>query len=62
MLGVAVDHRGWPIAWETFPGSTADRAALRTIVAVLWERFQVRGVTVVADRGLIGEDTIELLT
>jgi len=62
VLCVAVDHRGWPIAWEIFPGHTADRAALRTIVAVLRERFQVRGVTVVADRGMIGEDTIELLT
>jgi hypothetical protein len=62
VLGVAVDHRGWPIAWEIFPGNTADRAALRTVVALLRERFQVRHVTVVADRGMIGKDTIELLT
>ena len=57
---IVVAH--WPIAWEIFPGNTADCAALRTIVAVLRERFQVRGVTVVADRGMIGEDTIGLLT
>ncbi len=61
VLCVAVDRHGWPIAWEVFPGNTADRAALRRIVATLRERFQVRRAVLVADRGMIGADTIALL-
>jgi transposase len=59
---VAVNAKGWPIAWEIFPGNTADRKALRQVVAVLRQRFHIRQVTVVADRGMISQDTITMLT
>lgn len=62
VLCVAVDQRGWPIAWEVFPGNTGDREALRAVVIALRKRFQVRRVTVVADRGMIGATTIDMLT
>ena len=62
MLCVAVNAQGWPIAWEIFPGNTADQKALRQVVALLRPRFQIRRVTVVADRGMISQDTIRLLT
>lgn len=61
VLCVAVDRRGWPIAWEFFPGNTADKAAFVEVIGVLRERFQVRRVSVVADRGMISKNTIELL-
>ncbi|MCX5887915.1 MAG: transposase [Deltaproteobacteria bacterium] len=35
---------------------------MRQVVALLRQRFQIRGVTVVADRGMISQDTIQLLT
>jgi hypothetical protein len=62
VLCVAVNATGWPIAWEIFPGNTADQKALSQVVAVLRERFHIRRVTVVADRGMISRDTIKLLT
>jgi hypothetical protein len=62
VLCVAVDRKGWPIAWEIFPGNTADREALRFVVETLRRRFQVRRAIIVADRGMIGRDTIALLT
>jgi transposase len=62
VLGVAVNASGWPIAWEIFPGNTADQKALRQVVAVLRQRFRISRVTVVADRGMISKDTIKLLT
>jgi hypothetical protein len=62
VLCVAVNAQGWPIAWEIFPGNTADQKALGQVVAVLRQRFQIRRVTVVADRGMISQDTIQLLT
>lgn len=62
VLCVAVNAQGWPIAWEIFPGNTADQKALGQVVALLRERFHIRRVTVVADRGMISQDTIKLLT
>jgi hypothetical protein len=62
VLCVAVNASGWPIAWELFPGNTADQEALQKIVAVLRQRFRIHRVTVVADRGMISKDTIKLLT
>jgi hypothetical protein len=62
VLCVAVNAQGWPIAWEIFPGNTADQKALGQVVALLRERFHIRRVTVVADRGMISRDTVKLLT
>jgi hypothetical protein len=62
VLCVAVDGQGWPIAWEIFPGNTADQEALAQVVAVLRERFRIGQVIVVADRGMISAQTISLLT
>lgn len=62
VLCVAVDRQGWPVAWEIFPGNTADRPALRRIVDLLRRRFEVSSVIVVADRGMIARDTLSLLT
>ncbi|MBZ0270588.1 IS1634 family transposase [bacterium] len=62
VLCVAVDRYGWPIAWEVFPGNTADKDAFSHVVTRLRERFQIRRVVVVADRGMISKDSIELLT
>ncbi len=62
VLCVAVDRQGWPIAWEIFPGNTADAAALRRVVGTLRSRFRIGRVIVVADRGMIGKGTLQLLT
>ena len=61
MLCVAVDRRGWPIAWEMLPGNTADKESFVRAIDKLRERFKIRRVTAVADRGMISKDTIELL-
>jgi transposase len=57
VLCVAVNASGWPIAWEIFPGNTADQEAMRKIVAFLRRRFHINQVTLVADRGMISKDT-----
>jgi hypothetical protein len=62
VLCVVVDAHGWPIAWEIFPGQTADAKALAAVVQGLRERFAIRQVIVVADRGMMAQDTIQLLT
>ena len=62
VLCVAVNATGWPIAWELFPGNTADQKALVQVVELLRQRFHIRRVTLVADRGMISRDTITRLT
>jgi transposase len=62
VLGVAVDRRGWPVSWDVFPGHTADPAALEAMIAKMQERFWIRRVIVVADRGMMGKNSLKLLT
>ena len=62
VLCVAVDGRGWPVAWEIYPGNTADVKTFVKIIAVLRERFKIGRVVVVADRGMISRKTIEELS
>jgi hypothetical protein len=62
MLCVAVDQRGWPIGWDILPGNTADSKAFVMMIGKLRERFRIRRVVVVADRGMIAKSTVELLT
>jgi hypothetical protein len=61
VLCVAVDRQSWPVAWEIYPGNTADKDALRRIVDLLRRRFHIGRVTVVADRGMISDDMIRFL-
>jgi hypothetical protein len=62
LLCVAVDRRGWPVAWDILPGNTADKTAFRALIARLRTRFRIGRVLVVADRGMIAAGTIALLT
>jgi hypothetical protein len=61
VLCVAVDGRGWPVAWEVLPGNTADVAALSLTIARFRERFRIRRAVVVADRGMLGQATLAQL-
>ncbi|MCG8454921.1 MAG: IS1634 family transposase [Holophagales bacterium] len=62
VLCVAVDREGWPIAWEILPGNTADKAAMKKMVAALRQRFSIRNVVLVADRGMMSQKMVSLLT
>ncbi len=61
VICLVVDKHGWPIAWDLLPGNTADTVAFVAMIKKLRERFGIRRVVVVADRGMISKDTIALL-
>jgi hypothetical protein len=61
VICLAVDRHGWPIAWDLLPGNTADTVAFVAMIKKLRERFSIRRVVVVADRGMISKNTITLL-
>jgi hypothetical protein len=55
---VVMDDEGRPVCCEMLPGNTADIKTLLPVVDRLRERFDIRDVCVVADRGMISEKTI----
>src|ERR1700737_623646 len=60
VVGMAVDVEGCPICCEMWPGNTADVTTLVPIVKRLRERFRLREITVVADRGMVSKATLEV--
>jgi hypothetical protein len=62
VLCVVVNRHGWPVAWDIFPGNTADCRSLELMVSRLRKRLQIHDVVLVGDRGMISADTIKLLT
>jgi len=52
---------GVPIAHEVFGGDTADKATLKHAVKKLREKFDIRRIIFVADRGLFSEENLDFL-
>jgi hypothetical protein len=61
VVGVILDGEGRPVCCELWPGNTTDVTSLIPIVDRLKQRFHIRSVCVVADRGMISRDTIRQL-
>jgi transposase len=52
VLGLLMDGEGRPIGYELFPGNTFEGKTLETALEKLEQRFGIRRVIIVADRGL----------
>jgi transposase len=59
VLGVVLTQDGRPLSCEMWPGNHPDARALLPVVDRLRERFDLRRVCWVADRGMISADTID---
>jgi transposase len=59
VVGMALDVEGRPICCEMWPGNTADVKTLLVVVKRLKERFRLREITVVADRGMVSQATLQ---
>src|SRR6478736_2298146 len=59
VVGMAVDVEGRPICCEMWPGNTADVTTFLPIVKRMRERFRIREITVVADRGMVSQATLD---
>jgi len=59
IVGMALDVEGRPICCEMWPGNTADVTTLLPVVKRMRERFRIRDITVVADRGMVSQATLE---
>jgi transposase len=54
-----MDVEGRAICCEMRPGNTADVKTLIPVVKRMRERFRLREITVVADRGMVSQATLE---
>jgi Transposase DDE domain len=61
IVGVVLDGDGRPLSCELWPGNTADVTTLVPVVDRLGRRFPIRQACIVADRGMISDDTVALL-
>ena len=61
IVGVVLNEKGEPICCELWPGNTADVSSLVPIVDRMRVRFGIMEFCIVADRGMISDDTIKKL-
>ena len=59
--GLLTDPAGLPVAVRVFPGNTGDPAAFTAIVQVVRDRFGLRDMVMVGDRGMITSARIAAL-
>jgi transposase len=59
IVGAVLDGEGRPICCEMWPGNTTDVKTLIPIVDGLYRRFHIVKVCIVADRGMISQETID---
>jgi hypothetical protein len=58
VVGMILDNEGRPICSEMWPGNTTDVKSLVPVVERLRRQFAVGRVCIVADRGMISQETI----
>ena len=56
LVGLVLNGEGFPIAHQVFPGSTTDIKAFKAAIKDLKQRFNLRRVIIVADRGCVTDD------
>ena len=61
IVGMALDSHGFPLCCEMWPGNTTDVKTLLPVVERMKRRFGVREICVLADRGMISQETIATL-
>ena len=61
VVGILSTRQGIPIAHRVFPGNGSDVAAFLEAIGELKQRFQVKRVVVVSDRGTVSKRTLEAL-
>ncbi|MFT0534466.1 IS1634 family transposase [Castellaniella hirudinis] len=61
MLGLVQTAEGIPLHHEVFPGNTAEVGTLKASLLKVLERFPIKRVIAVADRGLLSLDNLEQL-
>src|SRR3990170_3639542 len=58
-IGVVMTGNGIPLCHHVFPGNTVDKTTVVEVVRDLKERFELRNVIFVGDRGMLSDENLE---
>jgi len=58
-IGVVMTGNGIPLCHHVFPGNTVDKTTVVEVVRDLKERFDLRNVIFVGDRGMLSDENLE---
>jgi hypothetical protein len=61
VIGVVMRRDGLPVACEIWPGNTADVTTLKPVLSSLRQRFHIRKVVFVCDRGMVSAANLAAL-
>jgi len=61
IVGILMTKDGVPIGHEIYPGNTNDIRAFEAMMQAVAERFHIRRVVIVCDRGMVSERNLKLL-
>ena len=61
VIGVVMTREGMPLCHHVFHGATPDKSTVREVVRDLKERFGLKRVIFVGDRGMLSEENLEYL-
>jgi len=61
VIGVVMTRDGLPLCHHVFHGATPDKSTVREVVLDLKERFGLKRVVFVGDRGMLSEENLEYL-
>lgn len=61
VIGVVLTQDGWPLCSEVWPGNTSDMTTVVPILRSLEQRFQLRKVVFVSDRGMTSKANLQAI-
>jgi hypothetical protein len=61
VVAIILDNQGYPLCSEIIPGNSTDVTTLVPVAQRLKSRFGIERICIVADRGMISDDTIDKL-
>lgn len=62
VLGILVNNKGYPFKWDVYPGNTAEVDTLVKNVDVCRNRFKLKNITLVFDRGIVSTENLDYIT
>jgi transposase len=60
-MGLLIDDEGIPLGYEIFPGNISEFKTMEPLLRKLKERYEIKELTVVADRGLNSRGNLALI-
>jgi transposase len=61
VLALVVNRDGFPFYWEVLPGGTADSKTIDWLLESVRDRFKIKGITLVFDRGMVSDDNLDAI-